>query len=242
MKNFIYRAKEGPEKTVEGKMLANDTQEVVDRLARDGLVATYVKDEKDGLRDSSRYSLRGIFGFGIRLKDIIVFSRQLSKLLASGIPVLRSLTILSEQTQNGYFRSVIDDISEKVKNGQTMSASIKDYPKIFSPFYIAMVKAGEDSGGVDRALNRISECYKRQYELIYKVKAALAYPILILLVGIATLIFIFTNVIPRIIPILLSLRVSLPLPTKILIAMSSFAKNNWSWFLVWTLILILIFK
>ena len=161
MKNFVYRAKKGPDEVINGVIVAHNTQEVVEQLARQGLVATFVKDEQETKRSFSEHRLRSLFG--VRLKVLIVFTRQLSKLLNSGIPILRALTILAEQTQSSYFRGVIEAISEKVKNGQTLSSSLREYPAIFSAFYVAMVKAGEDSGSIDKSLMRLSGYYTQQF-------------------------------------------------------------------------------
>lgn len=240
MKNFIYKAKNGPDELIEGVIVAHSTQDVVDQLAKKGLVATFVKEQETGKSVIfSEQRFRRLFG--VRLKTLIVFTRQLAKLLHSGIPILRALDILAEQTPDHYFKNVIEAIAHKVQNGQTLSSSLKEHPKIFNSFYIAMVKAGEDSGSIDTSLSRLSDYYMQQYELITKVKAALAYPLLILFVGIGTLVFIFTNVIPRIIPILLGLNMSMPLPTKILIGISDFLTKSWPWLILLAVIVVLIF-
>ncbi|MFC1704487.1 type II secretion system F family protein [Candidatus Omnitrophota bacterium] len=240
MKTFIYRAKNGPENILEGKIVANSAQEVVDILKRKGYMATQVYEQTSSVDSAARFSLRMFFG--VRLKEIAIFSRQLANLLKSGVPILKALHILSEQTQDAYFRNIIIDIAEKVKKGESLSMSLRSYPKIFTPFYIAMVKAGEDSGGVDRSLMRIADYYVKQLELQSKIKSALAYPMLILLVGIGSIIFIFTNVMPRIIPLFSSLNVELPMPTRILIAISEFLQGNWYYLILFVLIFLLIFK
>ncbi|MFC1593845.1 type II secretion system F family protein [Candidatus Omnitrophota bacterium] len=240
MKSFIYKAKSGPDKIIEGKIAAASTHEVVEMLTRKGYVATFVKEEVDAKKSTSRFSLRWMFG--ARLKEIMVFSRQLAHLLRAGVPILRALHILSEQTNNTYFAAIIDDIAEKVKKGQTFSLSLKAYPKHFSSFYIAMIKAGEDSGGMDKALQRISEYYSKQLELQSKVKSALSYPLFIVVVGFVSILFIFTNVMPRIIPLFTGLNVALPLPTQILISMSNFLRQYWFAVVLCMALFILIFK
>lgn len=239
MKTFVYKAKKGPDELVEGTITAQSKHDAVEQLVRQGLVATFVQDKEELAASTSDKKLRRYFG--VRLKTLIVFTRQLAKLLSSGIPILRALAILSEQTQGSYFKGIINEVAERVKNGQTFSSSLKEFPVIFSPFYIAMVKAGEDSGNIDKSLTRLADYYSQQAELFTKIKAALAYPLLILIVGIGTLIFIFTSVIPRIIPILLNLNIKMPLATKILIGMSAFLREGWPWILLFAGILFLIF-
>ncbi len=239
MKNYIYKAKSGPDQIIEGSISANSSQEIVDLLAKKGYVAISIEEEqeKDAVVRKSWKKL-----LGVNLKNLVIFSRQLSNLLKSGIPILKALRILAEQTNDKYFSTILLDIGEKVKKGHPFSVSLKSYPKVFSSFFIAMIKAGEDSGGVDQALLRISDYYYKQLELQSKIKSALAYPILILLVGIGSIIFIFTNVMPKIIPLFTNLNVELPLPTRILIMISDFLRSNLPWIALFMLLFLLIFK
>jgi len=240
MKTFVYKAKKGPEDITEGRIYANSTQEVVEKLLRKGFVATYVKEVT--YEETKSVVPSGIKVFlGVSLKELIVFSKQLSSLLKAGVPILQSLNILSEQTSDLSFRKVIDDIAENIKHGNSLSSGLGNYPRIFSSFYRAMINAGENSGTLEVSLKRISDYYGKKYELISRVRAALAYPILIFIVGSLTLLFIFTNVIPKIIPMIVNLNIELPLPTKMLISISMFFKNNWYWVLLGVFLFALIF-
>ncbi len=240
MKTFIYKAKDGPDKVIEGKLVAESKQEIVDILMAKGYTATSIIEQGATVDQKRRYRWRSFFGIG--LKDRFVFTRQLANLLRSGVPILRALDILAEQTHDKYFKSIIRELANKVRNGRPLSSCLQEYPRIFPAFYISMVKAGEESGSVDEALKNTAEYYRSQYELINKVRSALAYPLLILVVGLLTLIFMFTNVIPRIIPLFTNVSNSLPLPTQILIAISNFLRTYWKWILLSILILTVIFK
>jgi len=237
---FIYKAKNGPDNTIEGKMSAANVQEVVDRLNKQGYVATYVKEEN--IDRGISFPFWGQLIGKVTLKELIVFSQQLGFLLKAKVPILKALKILSQQIPNLYFRGVIKELTKQVKNGQPLSTSLKKYPKIFSSFYTTMVGAGEESGTLDKALMRITGYYVKQLEFISKVKSALTYPLLVLTVGFITLIFIFTKVIPRIIPLLKSLDIPLPFPTKVLISISSFLVDNWFFLVLGGLLLVLIWR
>jgi len=239
MKKFYYKAKKDSE-IIEGNMAAFSTQEVVNKLAQEGCVATCVKDISVKESAVSKYAWKDLFRVG--LKDIISFSRQLAVLLKSKVSLLQALNILSGQSGNAYIKHIIDDVTDKVRDGETLSESLGRHPNMFSAFYIAMVKAGEESGSLDMALTRLSDYYIKQAEFISKVRAALAYPILILAVGFLTILFIFTYVIPRIIPLLLGLNVKLPLPTRILIGTSNLIKGNWFPILLFSLVFLLIIE
>ncbi|HNX90705.1 MAG TPA: type II secretion system F family protein, partial [Candidatus Omnitrophota bacterium] len=241
MKAFTYKAKTGPDQIVEGKIYANTVQEVVDNLHNRGWTATNVQEMH--MEEQKGVVSAGVNRFlGVRLKELISFSRQLANLIKSGLPILQALSVLQDQTRDPHFKHVIGDIAENVKHGQTVSSGLREYGRVFPSFYRAMLSAGENSGAIDVALNRIADYYTKRYQLVSKIKSALAYPILILVVGALTLVFIFTNVIPRVIPLLVNLNMKLPLPTRMLIWMSDFLRNNWMWVLLWVFIFFLIFE
>ncbi|MFH1848035.1 MAG: type II secretion system F family protein, partial [Candidatus Omnitrophota bacterium] len=245
MKTFIYKAKEGPDKITEGKMAAVSAEDVVEKLNRLGYTATYVKEVQDAYsgRGENRGSLKQWHRFlGVGNKELITFTVQLANLLKSGVPILRALSILREQTHNRYLEYALGNMILKVKGGESFSSVMGDYPEVFSQFYVAMVRAGEDSGSIDKSLARVANYYKGQYELVSKVKSALAYPILITAVGLFTLIFIFTAVIPRLLPLLMNMNAKLPLPTLILIRLSVIVEESWFWIVLVIAIFVLIFR
>lgn len=238
MKTFIYKAKNGPEEIIEGRILASNAEDAVAKLIKKGHIATYIKEETAETAPRHRYRRL----FRTSQKELIFFTRQLASLLKAGIPVLRALRILSEQTTDRYFKQVISEIGENIEDGQALHASLKEYPKIFSSFYTAMVKTGEDSGRIDESLRRIYEYYAKQAQVLSRVKSALAYPTVIMIAGIGTIVFVFTNVIPRVIPLLVNLDTKLPVPTQILLSVSAFIRNEWMWMALGAVIFILIFN
>lgn len=238
MKIFDYKAKRGIDEVKGGKISANSVEEVVERLSQEGFVAVSVKEEQP--KPSAKHHSHKARPVRIKIKEHIVFSRQLASLLRSGIPILRAFYIMSEQTHNRYFSSVINSIAEDITNGQTLAGSLGKYPHIFSTFYIAMVKAGEDSGNMEESLARISGYYSKRAEFMSKVRSALVYPALILVVGCFTIIFAFTNIIPRLAPLFADLSIELPMPTKILLWSSDAIRSSWIWVLLGLSIFILI--
>lgn len=224
MKTFIYKAKDGPDKVVEGKISSLTKQDAVDILNNRGYTVTYLIEESE---DTSRsVFLRRVFG--VNLRTVAAFSRDLSNLLKSGIPMLRSLSIIAEQTDKRYFRNVINRIYELVKDGQPLSSALREYPRVFSDFFVAFVKAGENSGSLDKSLFRISSYYGKQLEFLSKLKAAIIYPSLIVFVGFFTIVFLFVKIIPSMVSLLSDLNIeAVPLPTRILLSLSDFAQDYW---------------
>ncbi len=171
---------------------------------------------------------RGLFS-GVRSAEVTIFSRQLATLIRSGVPILRALMIISDQTPNPAFREVLERAQDEVRNGSTLSSVLTQYPKLFPPIAIAMVRAGEDSGTLQEALYRISDYRQRQEEIRSRIRTAMAYPILMALVGIGTVAFMLTFVIPRLSGLFATMGGDLPLPTRILMSVSSVFQQKLFW-------------
>lgn len=163
----------------------------------------------------------------VTLKDKIIFTQQLAMMIKAGLPLIDAFAALVEQTENKYFASVIADIALGVKGGKTISEIIAQYPRIFSKFYIAVIHSGEKSGKLDEVLARLAEQLQKDYDLITKIKAAITYPILVIvtLVGIVILMLIF--VIPQLKTIFRDMGVELPLVTRIILGTSDLIINYW---------------
>jgi type II secretory pathway component PulF len=155
----------------------------------------------------------------------------LASLIRSGVAILRALTIIAEQTENRYLKYILSCITENIKVGKTLSESLADYPQVFSPLYIAIIRAGEGGGALHAALDRISQHLRKQEGVVSKVKTALIYPGLMSLVGLGTVIFMLVFVIPRVKDIFTSSGQDLPIPTKVLIFASDLIRGNWFWIL-----------
>ena len=176
----------------------------------------------------------------IRSSDIAIFNRQLADLLKGGLTLIRSLTLLINQTENHLLRRVIENLCEDIKEGATFSDALAKHPKVFSRFYIGMVKAGETGGMIEEVIERLANFSEKEQALIGKIKSALIYPLTMIFVGVLSIIFLMTFVIPKFIIMFADLGQTLPLPTRILIAASQIFKNYW-WIYIPALILIIAF-
>jgi type IV pilus assembly protein PilC len=163
----------------------------------------------------------------IKLKDVAVFSRQFATMINSGLSLLRSLYILAEQTENKVLADVVNQVRIDVEKGSSLSAALAKHPKAFSRLYVSMVKAGEIGGVLDSVLVRLADTIEKQVELRRKVKSAMTYPavvaVLVFLIVTAMMLFI----IPMFKGLYTELGGELPLPTKILIGISSTCKRFW---------------
>lgn len=170
-------------------------------------------------------------GGRIKPKEIVVFSRQFAVLISSGIPLVQSLRLLVSQTNNPKFKSAISEIGDEIDGGARLSNVLAKRPKIFSNFYVNVVRAGETSGKLDESLEYLANELEKDYDMMGKIKGAMVYPVFVLsgLLGVGIMMMIF--VVPQLTAILTETGVELPIATKILIAASGFLKNYW-WFAI----------
>ncbi|MDD4355732.1 MAG: type II secretion system inner membrane protein GspF [Smithellaceae bacterium] len=170
----------------------------------------------------------------ISAKEISIFTRQLSTLLGAGIPLVPSFTVLLAQTRNPLLQKILAQIRADLNEGKSLTASMENFPRVFPPFYINMVKAGEASGTINLVLERLADFSEGQQELVSKIRSALAYPLIMLLVGSMVILLLMTFVVPKITGIFADMEQTLPMITIILIAVSNFLKTFW-----WLILLII---
>lgn len=224
MPKFLYKAKDGPKKIIEGSIEAESEQAALSKLTKIGYFPISIKIEKVGEISSSQkfYLFKKI-----KLHDLAIFTRQLADLLDSGLTLANALRIIHDQTENKFFKSILSSIRNQVEEGVPFSEAIKLHPKIFSKLYISMSRSGETGGMMGEILNRLADFAETQEQLENKVKAALAYPAVMASVGIVTIFVLITFVIPKIVGMFEDLGQALPLPTTILVNVSDLVINYW---------------
>lgn len=242
---YKYRAKKGPEDIVEGKIEALSEKSAVEKLSQAGFLP--VRIELDiRVKGTPQAAISKPQGAAARKKlksrEITVFSRELASLLKSGVPILKALDIISGQSGQPRLRDILHSIRNDIKEGSTFSSCLLKYPAIFNPVFIALIRSGEDGGSLPQALLRIAEYRARQEEMLSRLRMALAYPVFMAAVGIATVTFMLTYVMPRLTGLFVNTGQSLPLPTQILISVSSSLRQRGFWIVLGLLILILIAK
>lgn len=241
---FSYKARGADGKTSTGLLKAESEAEAVNELHQGGLTVISVAREAGGKTAGSRAGARAFPGLGIfsrsrsvparkaRVKDseMVIFTRQLSTMVGSGIPLVDALEILAEQIENGGFRSVIEEVCEKVRGGIDLSAALGMYPRIFPGIYVNMICAGEASGALDTVLERLAEYQEASSALKSEIKSAMTYPIVSLLMVVGITFFLLIFVIPKFEDMFTSMNVKLPWITKALLSASLFLREN---FLFW---------
>ncbi len=233
MAKFFYKAKKGPKDLEQGSVEAESEAAAINKITQIGLYPISVT-----LEDETKVTQIKNLGFlnRIRSRDLTTFTSQLSSLLESGLTLYRALTVLEQQTENKLLIKIIRDVSDQVKEGKSLSESLGRYPKVFNNMYTSVIRSGEISGALEKVLKRLSDYSEKQQDLLSRVRAALAYPILMAVVGAGTIIVLFTVVIPKLITLFQDMGQVLPLPTRILIAISNFFVSFW-----WMTLAILLF-
>ena len=217
-----YKAITMDNKIIRGLVDANEINEAAAYLRSKNLVPITITQE-------AKSSILNYLPFLGKVKgsDLIVFTRQLSSMLSSGLTLIRSLEILKEQFTNETMLEATSSIIIDVEEGKTFSFAISKFPDIFSPIYISIIKSAERAGLLDRALLRLADNLEKQEKLKNNIKAALFYPaIVVALMGVVVFIM-MTFVIPQLANLYKSLSVELPLPTQIIISISGFFVVFW---------------
>lgn len=168
-------------------------------------------------------------GFGrVKLADLSIFCRQFSTMIDAGVSLVRALDVLGEQTQNPKLKRIIREIQTEVEGGQQLSKAMAKYPKVFSNLFVGLVKAGEVGGVLEEALQRLSHFLEKDMELKRKVKAAITYPVIVIVVAITIVLGLCTFIVPKFVDLFKELGVKeLPPMTQVLVDFSDFLKNRW---------------
>lgn len=237
MKTYIYMAKSGPGKDVQGELQAESSASAAASIDAMGYVPVWVKEKQP----AAGGAVKSILGQRVSFRDVTFFTRQLASLTKSGVPILKALSTIEEQTENPKFAGVVRDIEGIVRDGNMLSGALKRYPALFSNLYVSMVRAGESGGVLDNVLFRLAEARECEEDLKRKVQSAIAYPLLIVAVGILTVIVLLTFFLPKIVVLFRDYN-DLPLPTRMIMGLSDFFVSSWYWLVMIVVLMCIIFK
>lgn len=222
MPQYTYTAtKDG--KPFNGTIDATSKEAVISLLSKQNARVLLVKEE------SNKFSFFKRNGGKVKLKDLVVFTRQLSTMISAGVPLTRSLATLQAQTDNKYFRKVIAGMTKEIESGQPLADTLAKYPAVFSDVYVNMVRAGEAGGILDEILKRLAAQVEKDATIRKKIKSASAYPTVILGITVIAFFGIMIFVIPKLGAIIKDLGgpdAKLPIYTQIMLNISDFMRGN----------------
>jgi type IV pilus assembly protein PilC len=163
--------------------------------------------------------------FGVRTADLILFSRQLATFIRVGVPITDAIKLLHDSSSSGPFRAALDDIIEDLDAGESLSTSIAHHPNVFNTLYVDMVRAAEFSGTLDRVLAQVAGHFQRQDSAVKKLRSAMIYPSVILLLAVAVCTILIVFVLPNFVSIFHEFKAQLPLPTRVMLAVGVFGQT-----------------
>jgi type IV pilus assembly protein PilC len=223
MPTFSYTVRDAAGTMRSGTSEADDAEVLRRRLQEQGFTVTDIQMTAKGKKKAAGS------GWGrVKLADLSIFCRQFSTMIDAGVSLVRALDVLGEQTQNPKLRRMILDIQQEVESGQTLSKAMSKYPKTFTSLFVGLVKAGEVGGVLEESLQRLSHFLEKDMELRRKVKAALTYPSIVVVVAVLIVVGLCTFIVPKFVELFRDLGVKeLPWMTQILVDFSDFLKTRW---------------
>lgn len=219
MPRYDYSAKDAQNNTVQGLVEADTVDIATDTLKDRGLFVLSIEDHKD-----SAMSFELPFFNKIPIKELVIFSRQFSVLMAAKVPLVQALKTTAKQTQHQRLKRMVSDVTNEVETGTSLSVAMANHPQAFSSFFVNMVRSGETTGRLEDVMNYLADQMERDFDLMTKIKGAMIYPIFIMIglviVGFVMMVF----VVPKLTATLTESGATLPWTTNLLIGTSSFFK------------------
>lgn len=233
MAEYSYKGFSQSGQAVAGTLDAPDEHQALERLAGDGITATKIKagggtGAKTQEKTGPAPTRSGRVPFATR----VLFVRELATFLRADIPLLEALGVLSRQEAHPAFRAILTDLYERIKRGESLSHTMTRYPRVFNPILLSMVKVGETGGHLGPILEQMADWMEHEEEMQGEVRSALAYPLILMILGVVTVVVLLTVVMPRISLLFVGMESSLPLPTRMLMATGAFFAKWW-----WALLL-----
>ncbi|MCP5268287.1 MAG: type II secretion system F family protein [Zoogloeaceae bacterium] len=233
MANFAYKARGAGGQLIEGVLEGASSGAVADVLLGQGAVPVEIRETTAVAKAGQGVSLNfNIFKPKVTHIDLLLFSRQMHTLMKAGVPILRALNGLQDSAINPAMKEVIGDIREGLEGGRELSVAIARHPKVFSPFYVSMVRVGEATGLLEEVFLRLFEHLEFERFMREQVKSALRYPMFVILAMVVAIIVINLFVIPAFAKVFAGFGAELPLMTKILLGTSQFFVDWWPYMLV----------
>ena len=221
---YAYKVRDREGKVFSGSLEADNSALVANRLRQMGYVPIAI-DKKAGAGVRKDIPIPGLSN-RVKLQEVAVFSRQFATMINSGLTLLRSLAILSTQTSNNYFKTVIDQVRNDIESGSSLSQALSRHPKQFNNLYVSMVKAGESGGNLDRTLSDLATTIEKQVELRGKIRSAMTYPIMVLALVCLILSAMLLFIVPIFKKMYADLGGKLPAPTLLLVDISNIAVHG----------------
>ncbi|TFH92124.1 type II secretion system F family protein [Vibrio ouci] len=230
MPSFHYQGRNSDGSSVSGHIDAPTQDAVVEQLMNKGIIPISIK--AGGGKSALNIDFKALLTPAVPLEVLVIFCRQLYSLTKAGVPLLRSMKGLSQNSSNKQLQDALEDVTQELTNGRSLSSSMQMFPKVFSPLFVSMIHVGENTGRLDEALLQLANYYEQEVETRKRIKTAMRYPTFVISFITVAMFVLNVKVIPQFSSMFARFGVDLPLPTRILIATSEFFVNYWMMMLV----------
>lgn len=222
MPNFYYEGVTDRGKKVKGNHRSMNKQAAINELRSKGYSLRSIDERRETFLTNEI-----TIGRAVKLEDFVIFCRQFATLIRSGIQIDQSLSILEEQTSAKRLRSALYQVHDQIRSGHSLSKAMSEHPKIFPEMFINMVHSGESGGHLDDVLERMADHYEKENKTIQKIKSAMTYPIILIIVAIGVVIFLLTSIVPTFANLFSEQGQELPWITRFVMGCSDFVIDYW---------------
>ncbi len=222
---WVAETKKG--RKLKGELEAADERIALSQLKRRNLTVKKLKPKPKDIFDSVSWMQPKV-----KTKDIVVFTRQFSTMIDAGLPLVQGLTILSEQSENRTFKTILKEITKDVEGGSTLAEAMKKHPKVFDELFVNLIAAGEVGGILDTILRRLADYIEKAEKLKRRIKGAMTYPLVVVAIAILVIAVILIFVIPVFEDMFAGFGAALPAPTQLVVNMSRFIKGNFHFIII----------
>jgi len=224
MAEYLYKATTSTGQTVEGSMEGKDETAVVQSLHQLGYIPIRISSTSE---KEQRARFPSFLPQRVGMKNLLLFTQELSTLLSAGLPIDRSRDILGNLTENNRLKITVKDILKRIEGGDSLADALGNHPQIFSKLYVNMVKAGESGGFLETILSRLAQYLENTKEIRDQIVSVMIYPLILAIVSGASITILVAFVIPRFASIFSDMGQAIPLPTQIILTLSQWVRGYW---------------
>ena len=229
MPRFKYTGRDNKGKN-DGIVTSKSRREAIVALKEQGIKVIQIEDVPESI-----FTKEITIGNPVKLQDFVVYLRQFSTLIRAGVTVVESTKILANQTESKHLQRVLFEVEEELRQGNALSEATNKHPKVFTPMFVNMIRAGEASGTLDETLDRLATQFEKQHETKQKIVSALTYPAVLGFVAVGVIIFLLVGVVPTFVSMFSDFGADLPIITKLVLGASEWMQRFW-----WLIILLFI--
>ncbi|WED21545.1 type II secretion system F family protein [Vibrio sp. JC009] len=231
MASFKYQGRNSDGSKITGNVEAPTEELAAEALIGKGIIPVSITPGR-GAESDSAFDLTKFLTPTIPLEVLVIFCRQMYSLTKAGVPLLRAIKGLTDNSHNKLLKKALEDVGSELSNGRSLSASMRRHSNVFSPLFVSMINVGENTGRLDDVLFQLAQYYENELETRKRIKSAMRYPTFVILFVVGALFILNVKVIPQFASMFSRFGVDLPLPTRILIATSNFFVDYWVWMIV----------